>query len=341
MPDDDDRDGGPRTPNEILPPDAGEPPEPPEMLAIVVQRNKAIEQMMVAAIGATRPDHWTDHDGKPRLTSAGADVVRLRFGVSVTGKDWKRIDWEDEAGRAYQYIYTGTFRLPGGIDVLEDCVGEASSRDAFLGTGLDIEDLKREIYEVKPGDILKKAHSNMIQRGVTELVGLRGMTWETLAKYGITPDGSQKIQYNAGAKGGGRGSEFTFRFGGAKGKTVAEANDKDLVFYLGAYERDLGDPEKKKYHASSQKAVELIKAEQARRANEKAGTVAKPNVQVTPWSRIIEIGRGYGIPDEAIPDIVKGATKKTKREDLVEADVALAEKALAAAAPRNDGDISY
>jgi hypothetical protein len=35
-------------------------------------------------------------------------------------------------------------------------------------------DAGRELHEVKPGDILKKAHSNMIQRGVTELTGCAG-----------------------------------------------------------------------------------------------------------------------------------------------------------------------
>lgn len=339
MYDDDEKKDEPKVP-QVVAGGGGGPPDEPDALAIVVQRNRAIELLLEASLRSTRPEHWTDHDGKPRLTSAGADVVARRFGVSVTGKKWERIDWEDEAGRAYQYIYTGTFRLPGGIDVLEDCVGEASSRDAFLGTGLNPDELAREVYEVKPGDILKKAHSNMIQRGVTELIGLRGMTWETLAKYGITKEGATVIQYAKGSKGGGRGGEFTFPYGNNKGQKPAEVSDKDLEWWAAAFERDLGNPEKEKYKTSNERGLKAIKEEQARRANAKAGATAAPATAPSAYERILAIARETKVPEQEIPASIKAWTGKASSKALTEEDVA---KYAAEAKKHGDegGDIKF
>src|SRR5256885_2324021 len=68
---------------------------------------------------------------------------------------------------------------------MENVIGTASSRDQFLGTETQ---KGRALNEVMPSTILKKAESNCNQRGITMLLGLRGMTWEQLAKYGVTPD---------------------------------------------------------------------------------------------------------------------------------------------------------
>lgn len=296
-----------------------------QALAVVEARNKVMERVRTVAIQSTK-GHWLDHDGKPRLDSYGAEIVARTFGIRIVDKAWERVDHPDDgAGAHYEYVVTGTFCLPGGIDRLENVIGTASSRDKFLGTETK---QGRDISEVQPGVILKKAESNMMQRGVTMLCGLRGMNWEQLAKYGVTSADAPKVEYKHGAQGGSVDRKWTFKFGSAKGKTPEEASDKELAFYIGRTEEELGQPEKAKFKASNEATLKVLRAEVERRktaapANGKGGNPT--------WVKVKEIAVDYEIGDEQIGPLVRKATGKTKIGELVDGDLDPIEAAFAEA----------
>jgi hypothetical protein len=298
-----------------------------EPMVVIEQRNKAFERLLEYAVRATEASHWFDQNGKPYLGAGGAEAVARRCGVKITNVRRERIDGSDEKGRFYDFIVEATFSLPGGLDSVE-AIGTCSSRDNFLGTETNA---GREIAEVDTGNILKAAYSNCKVNGVTSLLGIRGISWERLAQFGIEKDKATKVEYRHGAKGGGNGKEFTFPFGKAKGKTPAEASDQDLTYYLEAFRKNVEDPEKQKYRAQNEKQVKAVEEEIAHR---KAG---KP---VTPWSKIQDIADGYGVPHEDLGGIVKTATGKSRSSELVEDDVPKVEAALAEAA-KQQGAVDF
>jgi hypothetical protein len=310
-------------------------------MSIIEARNRAMERLLEYALRATRPEHWSDQGGVPYLNSAGAQAVARRCGVKVTNVAYTREEHQDEGGKFYEYVYSGTFSLPGAIDVLEGITGSCSSRDPLIGTN----GLKKLQMEMDPGDIRKKAYTNLLQRGITQLLGIRGLEWSTLAQYGITPEGAAKIEYKAGAKGGGHGDsggEFTFAFGKNKGKTPGELSDQDLKWYGDAFTRSLADPEKAKFRAGNEKGLAAVNEEVARRANKSAGAPAADQSKPTIWARIAAFAADRKVPTDpaVLGPIVKKATGKSNAKDLVEEDFAKCQAAIVTAADNGD-DIPF
>jgi hypothetical protein len=309
-------------------------------LVIIEQRNKAFENVIRYAISATRPEHWFDQNGKPYLGAAGSESVARRCGVSITNTRRQRIEGHDEKGSFYDWIVEATFSLPGGLDSVEG-MGTCSSRDVFLGTETNA---GRELYEIDSGNILKAAYSNCKVNGVTSLLGLRGLSWAFLSQFNITPDGATKVEYKAGAKGGGSASSgFTFAFGKNKGASPETVGESDLAWYRKCFTESLADPAKAKFKASNEKGVAAIDAELARRANKGAGVSAPAAGGPSIWARIQAIAADYeyerGEKDEHLVALVKATTGKAKSSDLTEADLKQMEQAIAIAV--KDAEIHF
>lgn len=305
-------------------------------LAVIEARNKAFERLITYALGATKPEHWFDQQGKPYLGAAGSEVVARRCAVRVSDVRREKTASSDDKGAFYIYVYEGTFSLPGGMDSVE-ALGTCSSRDTFLGTETKS---GRELSEIDEGNVMKAAYSNMIVNGVTRLLGLRGLSWDTLSKFGITSDGASKVTYNSGAKGGSaeRSGGFTFPFGKAKGKSPSEVDDKDLAWYAKTFRENLTDPEKAKYKANTEKQLAAVEAEQARRANG-----SKPaDAPVSMSARIRTLATDYEVPEAEIGALVKAATGKTKPSELTEEDFAKCEAAFSKSVTGGDeNDIPF
>lgn len=302
-------------------------------LELIEQRNKLVERVLALAIQATRPEHWFDQGGKPYLGGAGSEVVARRCGVRWENVRREKIHSSDDKGSYYLWLSKATFSLVGGVDSIE-AEGTCSSRDQFLGTETSA---GRELSEIDEGNILKAAHTNMVVRGVTSLLGLRGLSWEFLAGQGITPDGVSKVSYAAGAKGGGgiAKSGFVFKFGKGKDKDVAEVGDKDLQWYLNVFAEDLKNPEKEKYKSNTEKGIAAVTKEIERRKN--------PPKAPSIWQRIQALATDYEFPrgekDADLVALVKKATSDKAGKDLTEDDFNLVEAALAEATSK--GDVPY
>lgn len=299
-------------------------PSEADILAIVEKRNQLLERLLDYSLSATNPTHWSNQQGKPYLGAAGSEAVARRCAVRIANTKWFREDRADDKGDFYQYVYTGTFSLPGSYDSIE-AVGTCSSRDQFLGTETSA---GRKLSEVEEGNILKASYSNMMVNGVQRLLGLRSLTWERLAKYGITPDAVQSVNYKSGARGGGSsgngGGANEIRFGNAKGKVIEQLTDQDLKWYRDAFARDLQNPEKEKYKSNNERMLKAIEAEIGKRAS--GAPAGGPTA--SPFQKIMAIAQKLNIAANAVGPIVKGSTGKASAHALTEEDVAKAEAAL-------------
>lgn len=296
-----------------------------EFLAALDRRNRLMDRLIGYAIQATHPSQWMDMGGKPYPTGPACEAMGRRCGVSWSEVESEREDREDERGPFYIWTYRARFSLPGGRDVIH-AEGHCSSRDQFLGTGIpkDGGEQTKQDWEVEEGNIRQAALTNCTNNGITRILGVRNLSWERLENLlGLKRDEVGKVSYEHGARGGGRGKleeEKPIPFGRAKGKKVSEAADDELVWLLGKMKEPASDP---KFQASNDKWVKAIEAEQARRANAKAGIQSNGGASAPSiWQRMLALDelKGVGEPDRNT--IVKNATGKSNARDLVEADIA-------------------
>lgn len=311
---------------------------PDDPMAVLEARNRMMERLLSYAIASTHAGQWQMLGDKPWPTGPACEAMARRCAVSWDKPEAEKRDTSDEAGPAYSWTYRSRFFLPGGLDSIW-AEGHCSSRDQFLGTGAT--NNPRALPDVEEGNIRQAAMTNMVVNGVTRLLGVRNITQERLdALLGAgASEAMGKVSYRAGAKGGGQGQgsqDVEIKWGNCKGQKLSEIEEKDVRFYLGAWERDLADPEKAKFHASCRKNIEIAQLLLAARANEKAGTAAPAAgaAPPSPWQRIRALDATISEP--ALKEIVKVVTKKASAAQLTEADVDLVRQALVERAAGTD-----
>ncbi len=314
-------------------------------LAIIEQRNKLLDRILDAAIKSTHAGQWTNLGGKPWPTGPAAESMARRCAVSVTNMSREKLQSNDDKGPFYIWVYRATFALPGKYDLLE-AEGTCSSRDTFLGTETQ---KGRELSECDEGSIMKAASTNCRVNGICQLLGVRNMTWERLEQLGIRQGEVAKVEYDHGAKGGGRKptDDVEIRFGKGKDKNLSELPDDDVRWYIAAWEKDLGDESKAKYHANSRRSIEIgqkilaarltAKAGQGQNAGQGApqgqagnggqGAPAGTSSPATVWQRVLALPEAAGMKQAEIAKEVKAAVGKSPA-DLAEADLAKIQAAL-------------
>lgn len=302
------------------------------------RRATLMPRLIELAIKSTHPAQWMNLGGKPWPTGAACEVMARTCGVKISDvhleKEWSK----DNLGEFYIYRCTGTFSLPTEYDSVV-VVGTCTSRDQALGTETGE---GRELSDVDEGNIMKAAYTNMEVNGVTRLLGVRNYDWERLAKYGIAKDGLASVEYEAGAKGGGRskatGADIEIKFGKAKGKKIGELTDDELVDHRSFFEKSLksDDANEVKYRKNTQKNFDAVVAVQAERANAKAGTAAKPaSTAPSFWERLKVLAASRNVKEDRLKTLTKGAMKKDKvlPSEITEADFSAIADALTKETP--------
>lgn len=148
-------------------------------------------KIRMMAVKLTNCNDWEDQKGIPYLKWQGAAKIRSAFGVSYTSPDIRREDCRDDKG-AYVVFHAEAMVTWQGATI--PCVGTGSTRDPFFGkkNGHDI-----PLSEIDLTDIKKKACTNMLNRGLRDLLGLT-FTWEEIDKIvgGGIKEGARKQDYN-------------------------------------------------------------------------------------------------------------------------------------------------
>lgn len=152
----------------------------------------------------TNNNDWVDMQGKPYLQSSGAEKVARPFGVSWKLEKPIKETISDEKGTYYMYSCKGQFTL-GGKTI--EVIGTCSQKDKFFGRDKNSETGLKLASEIDETNIIKKATTNTIAKGITTILGIRNMKWEELEAAGIHKDKSAKVTYATGGAGGGKISE--------------------------------------------------------------------------------------------------------------------------------------
>ncbi len=165
-----------------------------DALEIIERRNALFQRVMQVAIQTTSPGDWVDQDGKPYLQGSGAEKVARRFAVRVYDVNHDLENHTDDRGPYYMYITTGKVGLGTGKESIE-AIGTCSSRDNLFSHGG-----KKDLKDVDRGNIMKKSYTNFLVNGITRLLGIRNLTWDELAKYGISKNGKASVQYKGASE---------------------------------------------------------------------------------------------------------------------------------------------
>lgn len=284
-----------------------------DVLSIIEKRNAMLTRILEFAIGSTHAGQWVDQGGKPWPTAPAAEVMARRCAVRVDQVHTEKVPSSDDKGAFYMYVATCTASLPGGYDSIQ-AMGTCSSRDTFLGTETRS---GRPLSEIDEGNILKAAYSNMLVNAITRLLGVRNLTWELLAKYGIGHEAVAKVEYQSGARGAAAAdAQPTVKFGKDKGKKPSELDDGGLAWHMKAAMESVAknDP---KWHQKNVDWLKVLEAEKARRGAPPPTTNGKK-----PWDEVVEILTKAGKQGADIASFVKGVTGKQSRDAVTADDVA-------------------
>jgi len=137
------------------------------------KRLEALSKQRLLILKLTRPYDWVNFGGKAYLSAYGAERLMLLFNISYKIGE-PEIKYHDDGH--FTVIFRGTFTW--GDKTIEE-IGIRSSKDPFFSKakGQDIPP-----SQIKLSDIIKSARSNLIARGVSTLLGLRGLSITDVTK---------------------------------------------------------------------------------------------------------------------------------------------------------------
>lgn len=171
-----------------------------QLAATADERVKAMAQIIRASVTACGRKDWVDLGGKPYPMEVGAERMARLWGVHV-----QIIEGPTREDREDHYLYRCKIRV--WSDLLgrsTEVVGMRSSRDPFFTARYErqpdgsSERITLRMEEVNERDVAMSSQTNAKVKGITEVLGLRGLTWEDLADYGITPEGAAgRVSYRA------------------------------------------------------------------------------------------------------------------------------------------------
>jgi len=216
----------------------------------------ALTKLKRVALRMTSKLDWVDMKGKPYMQETGAAKVAPIFGV-----EWK-IDGsptlESRPDGHFTYTYQGAFWYTSkkGIARTVTEIGSRSSYDDFFSADTDGAGKRIQIspLEVDHEDVKKAAYSNCIVRGVTNLLGLRNLTWEDVEAYtGFKRNDCGKVTFAAATN--------LPNYGPSAGKSLADpaVSLQDLKFYLERCRQSANDPNSKFAPRDKKLSVEIEK----------------------------------------------------------------------------------
>lgn len=164
-------------------------------------------RLLQTALKALKPHDIQDFDGKPYLEGEGA----ARIMAVVRGfKVGEAIFKVDQIAQHYFIECNIPMEFMGATTV---ALGDCSTADPFFtgrdGNGgqykkhLDRTGSDAMAGRLILGDAKKKARENAISRGVTELLGLKGLSWPDFEKLGFSrTDAGSSVAFKKGSQGG-------------------------------------------------------------------------------------------------------------------------------------------
>lgn len=162
------------------------------LAATADERVKAMSQIIRASVASCGSRDWVDLGGRPYPMEIGAERMARLWGVHV-----QILEGPTREDREDHYIYRTKVRV--WSDLLgrsTEVVGMRTSKDPFfavrytrLPDGTEERRMLR-LEEVNERDVAMASQTSAKVRGIMEVLGLRGLTWEDLAVYGLAQEGA-------------------------------------------------------------------------------------------------------------------------------------------------------
>lgn len=171
-------------------------------------RVKWMRQIMKASIAATNPQDWVDQGGRPYGQCTAAEKI-----ASLWGVNWRILDVKKEVQDARYIYFTRLLLTVSKWGRQIEVIGTRKSDDPFFTTSYVGEGEERHkvilpTEEVDEPDVMKASYTNALVGGITRMFGLRNLTWEDLAQYGIKREDTQRVEYR-GTRGRSRSGPLT------------------------------------------------------------------------------------------------------------------------------------
>lgn len=174
------------------------------IIAEAEKRQELTKRLYMIALRATNCNDWIDQNGTPYLEYEGARKIARDIGLEIRNVQMMKQQIKDDKGEYIIFSYTGE-AVWQGKSTPE--MGTCSTRDKFFAERYD--KTKGEKYllplsEINIVDVMKKGHTNLMNRCVKSALGL-SFTWEEIdqATNGvITRDKCTGVSYTKGKRGG-------------------------------------------------------------------------------------------------------------------------------------------
>ena len=147
---------------------------------------EAYKKLRRATLRMMNSQDWVDQDGKPYPMSSGLEKVADPLGIS-----WGFVRPQEKLELDGRYIILTTLWVSSQWGRKIEVVGTRASDDPLYAKRGGV---LLPMAEVDEGDIRKASYTNALARGLSIILGLRNMTWEELAEFGITRDKAVIVQ---------------------------------------------------------------------------------------------------------------------------------------------------
>ena len=181
----------------------------PDLAAEILDRRVAfLARIKTASLKITNTEDWINMGGKPYLQATGCEKLMAVWGIFI--KSYTMIPTVPEAQRMFRdgipvafsvEGYAGCRTFSSDPDHVSKFFAGRNSDDDFFrvryeGEGDARHKVRRPMTEIDVLDVAKSAFSNFKVHVVTEILGIRNMTWNELKAHDIKAGG--KVEFKKG-----------------------------------------------------------------------------------------------------------------------------------------------
>lgn len=164
-------------------------------------------RLLTTALKAIRPHDFQDFGGKPYLEGEGAArIMAVIRGFKVGEPEFEVVEAEShffiECMVPMEFNGSTTVAI-GDCSTADDFFTGKDGKSGQYGRNLHRTGSEKIAARLVLGNAKKKARENALSRGVSELLGIKGLEWKDLGELGFSRQGAgSTVKFTSGGQGG-------------------------------------------------------------------------------------------------------------------------------------------